>query len=324
MNKSIKRLIPLAILVLVFFAFYFGRTSANTESQLIHFVQITDTHLASPSLKDDVRLRKSSEKLLKTLVKQINEIKDLDLVVGSGDLVDIPDEKLLDKFIEITDGFNYPFYAVLGNHDVGPGAKLRKAGFIKKFYSKKDALSFINKKPYYSFSPHEKLLFICLDGTTETKLTSNGFADKNQLKWLESEIGKNKDKYILLFSHFPVVEPFPSKSHNIVMPDRKNLQNIINKNKNIIGYFSGHYHAARLIKVNNMIYNSCPAIIQFPCAFREVTIKEDLKKKELLIDFKWHVVNEPELVKKSKDASKSWILNYGAPEDRVKTVTLKI
>ncbi len=314
---------------LVFIALLFvGASSflpfkAKDANVLLHFVQITDTHLHYSDRKDGERLFGSSEKLLGDAVNQINEIPDLDFVLATGDLVDMPEKKLIKKFIEITMSLNNPMYVLLGNHDVSVNGGLRKKGFIKKFYSLENATSFTNKKTYYSFSPSEKFTFICLDGTTDEVVTSHGHVDDEQLAWLQNELEANKDKYVIIALHFPVIEPYKSATHNILEPSRTKLLDIINSHKNVLAVFSGHYHAAKLFKIKNKIHNSCPAVVQYPNAFREITILQE-DPKHIIFDFKWHPVDGQELRDKSKNNSKSWALTQGASEDREQRIKLKL
>lgn len=325
-NKLFSKKINLIVFLLALFFCYQATSNyfaQENSTELLHFVHISDTHVDFPDAEDSVRLRASSEKLLRSVVRQINKIENLDFVLATGDLINTPEKPLLDKFLEITKYFKYPLYVLLGNHDVGVNVEMDKKNYIKQFYSVPGATSFKNKMPYYSFSPHKDFLFICLDGTTEEEITSNGQMPDSQLKWLKNEIESNKDKFIIIASHYPLVEPFKSKSHCIKEADKKKLLNLINKHSNVVGYFSGHYHASKLIKLNNKIYNSCPAIIQYPCAFREIIVMRD-DPKYLTFKFKWHVVSESELVEKSKNASKSWILNEGLEEDRENTIKVRI
>ncbi|MBI2995663.1 MAG: metallophosphoesterase [Candidatus Melainabacteria bacterium] len=293
-------------------------TSSKELKPLLHFVQISDIHLQHSYAKDAERLLGSSEKLLTSAVEQINNIKDLDLVLATGDLVDTPEEDLVDKFINITMSLKYPLYVLLGNHDVSIGGGLGKKGFIKKF--SRDGVNPVST--YYSFLPNEKFKFICLDGTTDKIVTALGQIDDKQLKWLHDELENSKDRFVIIAIHFPIVEPYKSKDHFIVEPDRTKLLNLIKEYKNVLAVFSGHYHAAKLSKIKNIIHNSCPAVVQYPNAFREITIYND-DPKHILFDFKWHEVNGEELRNKSKNSSRAWSLTQGEAKDREGLIKLK-
>ena len=320
---KIKKYFWLFSIVLVFVSSLFLTLKAENTKPLLHFVQISDTHLQRSFAKDAERLLGSSEKLLTDAVNEINEIKDLDFILSTGDQVDVPDEKLIDKYIEITMASKSPWYVLLGNHDVSVNGGLGKKGYIKKFVDLKKPTGFTGNMNYFSFSPNEKFTFICLDGTTEKVVTALGQVDDKQLEWLKGELEKNKDKYVIVALHFPIIEPFKSKDHFIVEPDRTKLLNVIESYKNVIGVFSGHYHAAKLFKIKNKIHNSCPAVIQYPNAFREITITQE-DPKYLSVNFKWHPVDGQELRDKSKNSSKSWGLAQGSEEDREQTIKIRL
>lgn len=312
------------LLVLVTLCSYVS-VRANESKALLHFVQISDIHLQRDYAKDGERLLGSSEKLLKDSVSQLNDIKDLDFVLATGDLVDIPDEKLVDKFITITMSLKSPLYVLLGNHDVSVNGGLGKKGFIKKFTEVEGQMSFSESMNYYSFIPNEKFKVICLDGTTDKVITSHGQLDDKQLEWLKGELEESlkTNQFVIIALHFPAVEPFKSQSHNILEPDNTKFLDIVKSYKNVIGVFTGHYHASRIQKIANKIHASCPAVVQYPNAFREIIITQD-SPKYLNVEFKWHDVDGIELRNLSKNNSKSPKLTEGNEEDKRQVVKFKI
>ena len=301
------------------------------SNKLLHFVQLSDTHINYSNAKDTNRLLGSSQQLLQKAVEQVNAIPNLDFVLFSGDFIDFTDKELLQKFINITNEIKYPVYVLLGNHEmyVGPGNQdsLKKENLIKVFYNPglkqlfqhpfKTRKSFHNKKTYYSFLPNTKFKIICLDLAIQEH-TSNGQIPDEELEWLKHEISQDQDKYIIIASHFPLIEPYPSKSHYVLSPGREKLLQVIESSPNVIGYFSGHYHAARLFKINGKIHNSNPALIEYPNAFREISItKNPNDNKNINVEFKFHTVNLPDLVTLSKKAlGKKAELNSGKETDR--------
>ncbi|MBI1857759.1 MAG: metallophosphoesterase [Candidatus Melainabacteria bacterium] len=290
-----KRIALVLSIVLTFALVVFAQDSkSKKEEVLLHFVHVSDTHLQRSIARDSHRLHKSSELLLEKTVSQINNLKDIDFILHTGDIVDQPTSELVDKFIEVTMSLKYPMHVLFGNHDVGVNAEVSKKEFIKKFNSLEGATSFTNGMTYYSFSPKGDFTFICLDGATDKEVTSNGQINNEQLKWLEKELEKNKDKFVIIALHYPLVEPFKSESHKFIEPDGTKLLNL-------------------------------PAIIQYPVAFREVIIKKDAEGENLLVDFKWHPIDAPELIEISKQHSgKSWKLTEGTNEDKRQTIKLRI
>jgi 3',5'-cyclic AMP phosphodiesterase CpdA len=312
------------LLVLVALCSYIS-VRASENKVLLHFVQISDTHLQRDYAKDGERLLGSSEKLLNDSVTQINGIKDLDFTLATGDLVDIPDEKLLDKFITITMSLNSPLYVLLGNHDVSVNGGLGKKGFIKKFTDVEGQMSFPEGMNYYSFIPNEKFKIVCLDGTTDKVVTARGQLSDKQLEWLKGQLEESlqANQFVIIALHFPAVEPFKSSTHNILEPDNTKFLALVNSYKNVIGVFSGHYHAAKIQKIANKIHNSCPAAVQYPNAFREIIITQD-NPKYLNVKFEWHDIDGIELRTLSKNNSKSPALTEGNEEDRRQVVKFKI
>ncbi len=300
-------------------------TYAIENKTLLHFVQVSDLHLQKNYAKDGERLLGSSEKLLNDTVNQVNEIKDLDFVLASGDLVDVPDEKLVDKFITITMSLKDPFYVLLGNHDVSVKGGLGKKGFIEKFTAVEGQMSFTDGMNYYSFIPKENFKIICLDGTTDKVITSHGQIDDDQLSWLKGELedSKKNNQFVIISLHFPAVEPFKSSSHNILEPDKTKFLELVNGYKNVIGVFTGHYHAARLQVVKNKIHNSNPAVIQYPNAFREVLITQN-NPKYLNVEFKWHDVDGIELRTISKNGSRNPQNSEGTSKDKNQVIKYKL
>ena len=282
---------------------------------LLHFVQLSDTHLQKPSVKaSHGKLLHDSEVLLSTAVKQINKIKNLDFVLVTGDLVDVPDEKLVDKYIEITMSLKYPTYSLLGNHDVS-GTGIDKSAFIKKFYQLANPTSFANHMSYYSFSPKDKFVVICLDGAIDRIDTAHGQIDNKQLKWLKDELEANKDKYVIVAYHFPLYPPYVSKERTVLERDRNKLIKLINNYKNVIGVFTGHYHAAGIFFVKDKVHEAAPALVQYPNAFREIIISQE-EPEHIKVNFIWHEVDNPVLVQKSKHTTHTWRIFQGSLKDR--------
>ena len=84
--------------------------------------------------------------------------------------------------------------------------------------------------------------------------------------------------------HVPVIEPFPSPNHK--MRNAGEVQAIIEKYKNPIGVFTGHYHAAKIIQNNNVLYVSTPSLVSYPNAFRVINIENRRNKVIFNIEFK--------------------------------------
>jgi hypothetical protein len=70
--------------------------------------------------------------------------------------------------------------------------------------------------------------------------------------------------------HVPVIEPYVSPNHRLLDADK--MEEILNKYKNPIAVFQGHYHGAKITQKDNILYVSCPSMVTYPNAFRMITI----------------------------------------------------
>ncbi|EKE04546.1 MAG: hypothetical protein ACD_20C00051G0012 [uncultured bacterium] len=293
-----------------------SNATAKNEASVLKFVHISDAHVDSKSKDSTRRLYSSSRKLLQDAVEQINSINDIDVVVFSGDSINKPVESDLIKFIAIANKLKYPWHASTGNHEIG----------IKGGLSKNKRLELLNKynknfnsdKSYYSFSPKKGYLIIVMDGVIDWRVTANGYYHKQELEWLDQQLKNNKDSKVIIVQHFPVVEPFKSESHKI--NNAGEYSQVLNKHNNVIAVLSGHYHAAKVNKVGNTVHVSTPALVEYPNAFRVITIID--KENQIQINFDFRETRLKNLQQKSKSLSKSWQLSQGKDTDRNTTIIL--
>ena len=132
------------------------------------------------------------------------------------------------------------------------------------------------EKSYYSFVPQKGYKAIVLDTIIRDRLTSNGRLGDEQLNWLDNELKNSKKDTVLIFMHIPVLEPYNSPNHRLLDADK--MEEIINKYKNPIAVFQGHYHGAKITQKENILYVSCPALVSYPNAFRMITVTNHKNK----------------------------------------------
>ncbi len=312
-----KKIFFLIIILFCSFSYsLFSPITATDTNTLLHFVQLADVHIDYPSVNPfHGKLLDDSGRMFHIAIDEINKIPGLDFVLVTGDLVEKPDEKLIKKFIDISKSLRYPYYVLLGNHDINFSHLIKKEEFIKKFYTLDNATSFTNQMSYYSFSPNEKFKIICLDGVIEKLDSANGDIGNTQLEWLTNELETNKDKYVIIALHFPIIPPYEGSEKEILEPSRTKLLDLVNGYKNVVGVFSGHYHAAGLYNVKNKIHNSCPALVQYPNAFREIIVSQN-DPQHITFNFKWHQIDAPKLVHESKITTAPYRLFQGRKIDR--------
>ena len=218
--------------------------------------------------------------LLKDAIEQINDIKGLDFVMFTGDMVDYATEENYYNFYKLLSKMKYPSLNAFGNHD-----------FASDVLAKEDVLDIVRgynpnylfEDSYYAFSPKTDYRIIVLDGVIKNQKTSNGELPAEQLQFLDNELAQNQDKIVVIMMHFAPVEPFVAREHQLLNANVFN--EILLKYKNPIVVFSGHYHATKIRKFGNLIYVSTPSLVTYPMAFRHIKITNYKDRVHFDFDF---------------------------------------
>ena len=82
------------------------------------------------------------------------------------------------------------------------------------------------------------------------------------------------------------------------MRNSAQVMSIIEKYKNPIGVFTGHYHAAKVTQKGNVLYVSSPALVTYPNAFRLIDVKE--KGNRVIFDLQFKETNLENVQKVAK------------------------
>ena len=240
----------------------------------LKFAQVSDVHFSTSKVNTTFKLTGDSPKILDDVINQINETPDINFVMFTGDLIDKPFEKELNAALPHIERLKYPWYFTFGNHDPCVGGYLTKKVYLEILEAHN--FNMTSKKPYYSFVPQKGYKVIVLDTIIDTRITSNGEIYPEQIKWLEQELENSKKEIVLIFMHVPIIEPFPSEGHRLL--NAGEIQAIIEKYKNPIAVFQGHYHANKITQHNNVLYVSSPSLVSYPNAFRIISVKNSKKK----------------------------------------------
>lgn len=267
----------LLIIFVLTLAWGIGRIWVNTQAiaelsnpNVLKLVHFTDVHIDSFSKSKAGRMYASSRKLFKEAISQVKGIDDVDMVVFSGDNINRPVGKDLEEFIRTANTLVYPWYAAIGNHDISVSGRLTKEKYMGILCNKNP--HFHSLSPYFSIMPKRKFRVIFLDGVIDDKITSRGHFDAKQLHWLDRRLSDYRGKKVVIVQHFPVVEPYSSDNHRV--DNAKEYLRILDKHKNVVAVLTGHYHCAKIIKRKNVLHITTPALVQYPNAFRVLTIED--------------------------------------------------
>ncbi len=291
----------------------------------LNFVQISDTHI-SDNEDTSYKALSSSKDLLKDAISQVNNLKPVDFVIFTGDIVNEPLKKSYRDFFVILTKLKYPSLTAFGNHDM---VQLQNLGDdAPPYISKDEAISIIKAcnpfyifdKSYYAFSPRREYRVIVLDTTIDDSITANGRLTDEQAEFLKDEIEGHQDKVILIFEHHPVVEPFKSEHHKIL--NSETYMDIIKQYKKTpIAIFSGHYHAAKIKQQGNIIHVSTPSLVTYPNAFRYVNITN--YNDRTIFNFKYFETGLDDVKKKSKVNVIASAALRGLPSDQETVITIR-
>ncbi len=300
--------------VVAVFIFIFN--SLPSKSSTVRFAQLSDVHYSTTRLDTTYKLLSHSKELLLDAVNQINCLENLNFVMVTGDLIDQPIVDSAKETISILNRLKYPWYYAVGNHDTASGNHLTKQELIEMLAQDNPCYKY--DKLYYSFTPKKGFKVIVLDGASDVGYISNGKISGEELKWLDSQLNESKHDVVLLFIHFPLLEPFPASHHRILNADEFNC--VLAKYKNPIAIFAGHYHTTKIVKKGNILHVASPALVSYPNAFRLVTVTNS--KDKAVFNFEFKETGLKNIQTKAKLMTLGSSSYYGEESDRTTTVVI--
>lgn len=242
----------------------------QTEAAQLKFAQVTDVHFSSSGKiqRNNSRDVSKTKQILEWAVRSLNN-KSPEFVVFMGDNIDKSNEDDIKEFLNITKNLKMPYYLAFGNHDAYENSGIKKEDYwnIVRKYNKNNK----SKNGYYTFSPQKGFLCIVLDGAVPFSPTAHGIYSDEQLKWLDKVLKNNKNKKVMIFQHFPLIDPDDNPTHTMLYKDK--YEAVINKHNNIISISSGHFHTKRLTIDNRGIYHiASPALVTPDYVYELITV----------------------------------------------------
>lgn len=283
----------------------------------LKFAQISDVHYSDFEANTSFKLLTKTGEILDDAIDQVNHTPDIDFVMFTGDMINKPQQNQLLGFINHANQLCYPWYVVFGNHDISHHGVLTKKAYndILNGHSK----TVCQKLPYYSFCPKKGYKVIGLDTIIDYQMTSQGEVSPEQLDWLKKELDNSRGDTIIIFTHVPLIEPFPSENHRL--RNSYELKLLLKKYDNPIIVCSGHYHATKIFQESNILYISTPSLASYPNSFRIISIHP--KKNKVLVDVYFKETRLKELQTKAKNLGVIGAnMLYGTEQDRTNTFEL--
>ena len=206
--------------IVLFFVLSFGVCFAKD----IKFIQITDINLNTNNANN-----------LNSTIKEINSFNNIDFVVFGGNNISKTNIDNLNTFIYLIKKLNKRSVVLLGSTDV-----LSTTGIDKKYYLKKInrvLLTYHRSEPNFVFKK-KGFVFIVMDGSKQYFQTPNGYYTKSELKWLDKELNKYKNKDVIILAHFPIQK---TKSSWLETKGIEEFREVLSKYNNVKMMISGHY-----------------------------------------------------------------------------------
>jgi len=246
---------------------------SKKTSPLFTFVHITDTHcLQTDKRAEDPPARAffhiggykihwkdsvNSFPILESTVKYINQKIKPDFLIHTGDLSEGGRLSDLKKAKELLDKLDCPYYAVMGDHDVGGCSYLEfdrfNCNYVKVFG--KRCRSF-NWKDWH----------IIILGV---------YPDREELDWLKEELTRNSERPVILATHRLIVADrftcWLGKKYSgcsMVMPKAKEVLDTLKSYKNVKMVLSGHCHSNFRWNKHGIAFISTSALLEVPHQFK--------------------------------------------------------
>ncbi len=205
---------------------FFLLTTSSAFSADMRFIQV-----------DGVLLNSNNTKPLEMLIEKINNEKDVEFVVFTGNNIASPKKENLEAFIMAAKKLNRPYYMVLGQKDVN----------LQKEFGKKEYVKILKKKirthkkiesPNYVFKK-KNMVFIVADGSKEVIPTAMGYYRDDVILWLDEQLDEFADKNVVILQHYPIVPPSKRETHYTYRAE--DYLKLLSEHKNVKAVVAGHF-----------------------------------------------------------------------------------
>jgi len=210
---------------------------------------------------------------LEECVSQFNRDKEIDFVVGLGDIID-RDFASFDSVNTILSKSKKPVFQVIGNHDLAVEKEEleqvpAKINLTKTWYSftKKDwHFIFLNGNDITFHSNNPEIVNQAKEITEKLKSEGkpnyhewNGGIGPKQMEWFEKELqqAETKNLKVSIFCHYPVL---PFEAH--ALWNSEEVLTVLEKFKCVKIYLNGHNHAGNYTTQNGIHFVNLKGMVE--------------------------------------------------------------
>jgi 3',5'-cyclic AMP phosphodiesterase CpdA len=279
----------------------------------LHFAQISDIHLSTLGNYEEILSGQAADFLAEVLTS-LNKQEDLDFVLFTGDLFNIPTDQNVTLFQQVVQLLHKPYYIIPGNHDrrdLNSSEGLTQRHFAQLFNPQlKDRPSAPTLQAgYWSVTVNPRVQLIGLDSIRATDW--GGFIDEPQVVWLKDQLVVHRDKFIILAVHHPFHRLAPIDDHphwrNFVCDDGPDMLRLLDQYPQVKLVLTGHHHQTKADLLGARLHLACPALAVYPCAYRTLHLFQ-------LDERQWHVewqtypaTDEPTIAQARQMMLQAWV-----------------
>lgn len=193
----------------------------------------------------------SSEKF-ESLIQKINNEKDVEFIVFTGNNISKPSQYELENFLKSAKKLKKPFYIVLGQKDVSKQKKLSKQEYMQVVRKNVRTHRKIFE-PNYVFKKNN-FVFIVADGSKDVIPTASGFYKEDVILWLDEQLDNFADKKVVILQHYPIVPPAVKETHYTYKADE--YLKLLSEHKNVKCVVAGHFGVNKEEMVDGILHIS--------------------------------------------------------------------
>jgi len=297
------------------------------------FAHVTDMHICTQG-KNGAAMKADSVRIFEDVVSQLNATDGLDFILFGGDNFDNSEKGTadLDAFLRMTARLKAPYYIQFGNREASsfpPGDPVSKEEFVRTFQGH----GFSGDCRWWSASPVKDVTVLGLDTSIDGR--NNGVVSKEQLAWLKKELEAHRDGFVIILTHhlfLPTWRPkkIPKWQKAYVIGNAAEVMPIIENAPNVKLVLSGHHHVAKIQVRNSLPYIASPATVQYPHAFRVVSVGggnakldfRQIRSRDIIASGRQHLIKA-----KSHDyggAGADNVADYCMGGEKDRTVALRV
>lgn len=228
------------------------------------FAILNDIHYGEERISNGVirKFSNQSNNLVNNFIKNINNHKEVKLVLVLGDLIESKNEKVDRENLQYMkyklDNLKQPIYYCIGNHEQ---RKLQRDKV-------KSILDLENG--YYSFDMDDIHFIVLYSIEVPSSQTHEGFnyIDTKQVQWFENDL-KNTNKKTIIFVHHSLSDQdlrgnpyFENKEQHCLIKNREEVREIIEKFNKVLCVFNSHIHWNRIDTHNKIPYITLQSLVE--------------------------------------------------------------